>query len=708
MVLLIVVATMIVWTVLRDREHDSARRDAQEAVEAAVARLDTGYQSTGAMLASAAALVGADGQIDRERLETFAELLIAGSPVNAVTYGPVVTREERAAFEARTGRPIRDRAADGTFVVAPDRDRYSPIAEAVAPIPMPNDILGFDFASDPERADTVAAAIASGTTKVTPVVRLAGTGRTGFIIVQPLNRPGDGRPIGLLTVGYDGGKVGTGILDGMPAGTSFRLTDAGQELYRSDDRVRPSFVDELPIGGRTWRFEYDTPLAVSRTLSTSVLLTGLGVAALVALAAVLAFRQERRLLLWRLQTALERDLAAELARAAGRSDVASTAAETIRVVASAKSVSLGLVEGSVLRLQHSTSVPGRVVDRWSELPLDRAIPITDAARTGRAVVLRDLDDLGARYPDLGLDPADGARAVACVPLCVGTESIGSLAFVFAESQPFDDVQLRWLAQIADMVAGALERARLYDHQTQTVLTLQRDLLPNDLPAHEGFALSAIYRPGDSAQVGGDWYDAFELPDGRLAIAIGDVAGRGVRAAATMGKLRHLIRACAGAYLEPSVVMAHANELICRGSAAVFATALYAVIEPDGTCTLSSAGHLPPLLTCDGEAWLTQVKPGPPLGVTVAATYHDSSISLRAGDALVLYTDGLVERRDEPLDESLELFAQVAATAPAECDAETLVDTVGSDDRDDVAVLLVRFAGVPEVPRAGRGDGTPVH
>jgi serine phosphatase RsbU (regulator of sigma subunit) len=321
--------------------------------------------------------------------------------------------------------------------------------------------------------------------------------------------------------------------------------------------------------------------------------------------------------------------------------------------------------------------------------LDRITPITDCVRSGETMVFSTRGAVISRYPDVTFDPAYGATALACVPLLIRQEAIGALAFGYATAQPFDDEQVLWLNQLAAMVSGALERARLHDEQARVALTLQNDLLPDALPSTSEFTLSATYRPGDSAVVGGDWYDAFELADGRLAITIGDVAGRGVRSAASMGKIRHVLRACAGAYHEPAQVMTNADRLIWQGSRDVFATACYLTLDPAGRCEVAVAGHLPPLHIHGHEAELVEVLTGPPLGATATSLYRQVSFDLEPGAGIVLYTDGLVERRNENIDDSLERLRSTVSIAGPSLDANSLADAMGENARDDVAILLVR-------------------
>jgi serine phosphatase RsbU (regulator of sigma subunit) len=204
-------------------------------------------------------------------------------------------------------------------------------------------------------------------------------------------------------------------------------------------------------------------------------------------------------------------------------------------------------------------------------------------------------------------------------------------------------------------------------------------------------LSAAYRPGVAlAVVGGDWYDAFELSDGRLAITIGDVAGKGVRAAASMGKIRHVIRACAGAYREPSLVLGHANRLICEGSRDVFATACYMTVDSSGECRFALAGHPPPLHLWSDGAQLEHAKAGAPLGVQATSLYVEAVFHIDTADRVILFTDGLFERPGEDIDRSLARLIETACRTDLSIDAASmLADAMLEEGRDDVVVLAVQ-------------------
>jgi PAS domain S-box-containing protein len=241
-----------------------------------------------------------------------------------------------------------------------------------------------------------------------------------------------------------------------------------------------------------------------------------------------------------------------------------------------------------------------------------------------------------------------------------------------------------------------ERLRqVYEREHRVAETLQRSLLPQRLPQIDGLAMAARYLPaGRGAAVGGDWYDALELGDGRIALVVGDVVGHGVRAAATMGQLRNACRAYALVEVSPSEVVARLNRLIASSGEDAMATVLYLVLDREtGDVAFTNAGHPPPLvLTRDGPRFLEGGR-SVPVGAADPAIFRETSETLPQGSSLLLYTDGLVERRDVPLEDRLgELKAAAAAAGGGLediCD-QVLRGVLGARDPvDDVALLAVR-------------------
>ena len=237
--------------------------------------------------------------------------------------------------------------------------------------------------------------------------------------------------------------------------------------------------------------------------------------------------------------------------------------------------------------------------------------------------------------------------------------------------------------------------RAYERDHQVAETLQRSLLPEGLPRIDGVGLEARYLPAArGTAIGGDWYDALELDDGRVAVVVGDVVGHGLRAATMMGQLRNAFRAYALVEPSPAATLARMNRLLALDGRDVMATALYVLLDRDtGEISYSSAGHPPAVIASNGAARFLEAGRSVPLGTVDPAAYQDARDRIEPGGTLFLYTDGLVERRDTPLDDRLAQLRTVAGVAGGElgdsCDEVLAGLLAGGRPADDVALLAVR-------------------
>ncbi|MEW1694555.1 SpoIIE family protein phosphatase [Streptomyces sp. NPDC093249] len=350
-------------------------------------------------------------------------------------------------------------------------------------------------------------------------------------------------------------------------------------------------------------------------------------------------------------------------------------------------------------------------------------PCAGALRTGR---LRTVPGSGG----------DLVRSTLVVPMTAHDTVVGLVRFSRTKgSEPFGERDRALAAELAARAAVSIDNARLYRREHERALILQRSLLPPGDPEAAGLDIACRYLPGTAAtEVGGDWFDVIELPGHRTALVIGDVMGRGLRAAVAMGELRTAVRTLAQLDLEPAEVLSHLDE-IARGlgapigaqqsrthkargpelSEVYLATCVYAVYDPvTRRCTFANAGHLPPVLVEPGKAAaLLDVPPGMPLGVG-GEPFEEVEVELPEGALLALYTDGLVESRDHPLDEGLSAF-QRALTDPVRpledvCDRVLSTLNTGHGE-DDIALLMARIQGLPgeavgdwQLPREPRSVG----
>jgi len=255
-----------------------------------------------------------------------------------------------------------------------------------------------------------------------------------------------------------------------------------------------------------------------------------------------------------------------------------------------------------------------------------------------------------------------------------------------------------------LIGATLQGLRLAAAEVEQVATIaeafQRSLLPERLPEIAGLASSARYLAGPTdAQVGGDWYDLIELRDGLAGVAIGDVVGSGLDAAAKMARLQNALRVYAVDGLRPSVALERMNGFARQAAGGPTATVLYGVVDPEqGRMHLASAGHPPPLIIGpQGDAWFAEGRAGCPLGVVRFPAYEEATISLEPGSTVVLYTDGLIERPGVSLDEGLDWLRSFAAGISGGLDVlcSTLLRASfhEASQADDVALLAVRVDSV---------------
>ena len=357
------------------------------------------------------------------------------------------------------------------------------------------------------------------------------------------------------------------------------------------------------------------------------------------------------------------------------------------------------------RLRVRTVNPGGLPDSpghpGGDIPLDVPSVVTMAISSRRPVLVENPDALRRVFADVDLDLfLDNTDESAWVgmPLLAAGAAIGALRFSFARPRKITDEERVFLEALAGQCALAVERASLFEREHTTAETLQRSLLPDRLPSVPGIILDARYLPVTrNMEIGGDWYDAFRLPDGRLAVAAGDVMGKGLSAAAGMGRVRNALRALALTDPRPAAVLAGLDRLFTATELdEQVTTVAYLVFDPvSGEGLAGNAGHPPPLLMSrDASPRLDLGEAGTPLGW--ASPRQQYVFRLPPGNTAVLYSDGLVENRRRGLDAGLDELVAVAAQAAPEVAEdparllEYLVDRMltGYEQDDDVTVLVL--------------------
>jgi PAS domain S-box-containing protein len=338
---------------------------------------------------------------------------------------------------------------------------------------------------------------------------------------------------------------------------------------------------------------------------------------------------------------------------------------------------------------------GLDVERGAAVEIGSALE--EVVGQGRPVTLQEL------RPGTVLDPAMDAAEVSSLmasPLMVKASVAGVVEVGVRGARRFTLEEESLLILMADRAGLAIEHARAYERELSNVEMLQRSLLPEHMPQVDGIQIAARYMPG-GGKVGGDWYDALPLDGGRVGVAMGDVVGHGIGAAALMGQLRHAMRAYALEGHSPAGVLDRLDRVVRSLDGFQMATLLYLVLEADhGTVCFASAGHVPPLvIPPDGEAAYLESAPNPPLGVFESPNHREMTTQLEPGSTIVLYTDGLVEERGVSIDQGLEalrLAASQDACHPDElCDRLVAAMLAIHPANDDIAVLALR--ALPAAP-----------
>ena len=417
-----------------------------------------------------------------------------------------------------------------------------------------------------------------------------------------------------------------------------------------------------------------------------------------------------------LRTARLQQATSMLAEALTVEQVVGVITEVGRSAIGAERSAVAMLDNNRLRLRtiNAGGLPGRPGLATGEIPLDTTSVMTAAITARRPLTFESPEVLRQYFADENLDlflANTDEQAWVGLPLLSSGAPLGALRFSFTRPRQITDEERVFLEALAGQCALALERASLYEREHTTAETLQRSLLPDRLPTVPGLVLEARYLPVTrNMEIGGDWYDAFRLPDGKLAVAAGDVMGKGLTAAAGMGRVRNALRALALTDPRPAAVLAGLDRLFTATELEEQVTTVaYLVVDPEtGEGMAGNAGHLPPLMLSPGaEPWLDPARGGTPLGW--ASPRQQYQFSLPAGHTAVLYSDGLVENRTRGLDKGLDELVAVAASAPpgvADQPAELLnylVDRMlaGYEQDDDVTVLVLHAPERDDEPAARR-------
>jgi GAF domain-containing protein len=346
-------------------------------------------------------------------------------------------------------------------------------------------------------------------------------------------------------------------------------------------------------------------------------------------------------------------------------------------------------------------------DRWEWRTLAWPALLAAAVRDGQPCYLPDREAMRERFPEAAEWAETGApgpaeQAWAVLPLSTAVGPVGGLYLAYVVTRGFDVDDRAYLQALAGQCTMAVARARMHEREHRQVVSLQEAILPKRLPQLDGVDAAFRYIPGSlDTEVGGDWYDLFEFTDGRIGMVVGDVIGKGITAAAGMGRVRAALRALAFTDPAPHVVLTGLDRLFdATENAESLTTVVYAVLDRHrGALSISDAGHLPLLVRqADGSADFLETEEdeaATPLGLSEERFEHE--VLLRPGDVVIGFSDGLVETRDAAITVGLERLRQAAESAP-EGDLDALLDHLvdemlrDQEQDDDVTLLAVRIGG----------------
>ncbi|MEU0822621.1 SpoIIE family protein phosphatase [Streptomyces mirabilis] len=361
-----------------------------------------------------------------------------------------------------------------------------------------------------------------------------------------------------------------------------------------------------------------------------------------------------------------------------------------------------LVDDGRVRVSSDAGIPTWEVDALLGLSLDEDRPLPYVIRTGQAQFFRNHEELARRWlreDGLPLPRRAPGAALSITPLSpVGDRPLGAWLVTYDSEHPPSPEKLAFVTALAELAGQALRRIRLQQAHVELSTALQQSMLPT-LPEHlPGLEIAARYQPSrDGLDIGGDWYDAFFLPDGAVALEIGDAQGHDVDAAVFMGQVRSSMRAIAAHEPDPGTVLRRTNELLVAMDAPRFASCTMLHLDPhDGQVIGTSAGHVPLLhARDDGSHTIRTLPGGPVLGIVPGTEYPEETFTLEEGTALVMVTDGVVEGPRLTLEAGLERAGALAGRAlqdrlGVEATADRILDAVAEvDNLDDVAVLVIR-------------------
>ncbi|MEJ7875216.1 MAG: SpoIIE family protein phosphatase [Solirubrobacterales bacterium] len=731
-VLALLAATALVSYLAYENEEDKAMDADLEFARQIATDARQSIVGVASGLRGAAGIVDKEGQLDAVRFRAFARDVIERSPSLGLSWAPRVPAARRDAFEAELGRPIGRLDDDGGVVPIAGREAksYLPLAITYPNTRARRELLGFDTLSDEIRADVVRGAIGADEPRLSPPIELAQTGQMGVTLYSPvtLNVGGAPRSVGVMMSSVSGETLVAQVQRRL--GTSDAVAIADGSVALTGGAPTPDAVTtRINVLGRPWDVSVSGATPVNGVPATAFGVSGLALALVAASLFTLASRRERDLqdrqkdaelqsaresLLIRITEVNEREIEVK-----GR--LRSLARALVPAVGDVCVVHEVTTDGAVRRAGAAAydertealvrSLPGEPAQTS---PIRAAIssrePVLSNRVAGNREAERERERGIIRSPQVeAAGQAELFRADQhsnmIVPLVargrvLGTISLSMLYSSGRDALDRDDVVFGM--EVATHAAMGLDNARLYEQQRDIAAILQQALLPRTLPEVEGAEVAVRHRPGRAGtEVGGDFYDLFEIGDRWIAV-VGDVCGKGPEAAALTSLVRHTLRATAR--LGPAEAVMRVHEAIQASGENTYCTLCCAELRrADGglAARVTTAGHPEPrVVTRDGEVERMEVT-GPLVGILHEPVFSSQEIRLPAGSTFFMCSDGIPEaRRNGELfgDQRLEkMLSAMSGLDPAELVRrleDEVVSFVEGRPRDDLALFALRVDDTP--------------
>lgn len=381
------------------------------------------------------------------------------------------------------------------------------------------------------------------------------------------------------------------------------------------------------------------------------------------------------------------------------SDIVSAVIEHGQAAVGSVLMSIGVVDHDVIHFVHGEGVSAPIANQWPSAPLDAPVPMAHAVNSGERVILSDSESFSA-WPLFADAVADlGIESFAAIPIRAPIADVRAVLGVGWRNPLSRSALPAAVERLAALTMQGIEQAHAYERAREHAAMLESIVLPSDLPIVPGLEASGVYLPPTSGQrVGGDMYDLVPRHDGKVGLVVADAAGHTLAASKGITRVRHAMGVLTLEGRQPADILRTVNEYLSRSAERSYVTACYTLVDIESsTVTIANAGHPRPFLQKDsGEIDAVGVIGEQLLGVS-PFEYSEQIVEFAPGDSLLMFTDGLIERRGHPLEEGerwLGDFLRRNADHPPRQIAEEIVAALPSEREDDVALLLVRRSSSP--------------